>query len=42
MLRPDAPLVSPADLTIPLVLPDGPSIVRAIRDHHATWKARQG
>jgi uncharacterized protein (TIGR00730 family) len=43
MLRPDAPLVSPADLTIPQVLPDGPSIVRAIRDHHATWKAaRQG
>jgi uncharacterized protein (TIGR00730 family) len=41
MLRPDAPLVSPEDLAIPQVLPDGPSIVRAIRDHHARWKARQ-
>lgn len=41
MLRPDAPLVSPEDLTIPQILPDGPSIVRAIRDHHARWKARQ-
>jgi uncharacterized protein (TIGR00730 family) len=42
MLKPDAPLVSPDDLTIPQVLPDGPSIVRAVRDHHARWKARQG
>jgi uncharacterized protein (TIGR00730 family) len=42
MLRPDAPLVSPDDLKIPQILPDGPSIVRAVREHHATWKARQG
>jgi uncharacterized protein (TIGR00730 family) len=42
MLRPDAPLVSPEDLNIPQVLPDGPSIVRAVREHHARWKARQG
>jgi len=41
MLRPDAPLVSPADLKIPQVLPDGPSIVRAVREHHDRWKARQ-
>jgi uncharacterized protein (TIGR00730 family) len=41
MLRPDAPLVSPADLKIPQILADGPSIVRAIREHHARWKARQ-
>jgi len=41
MLRPDAPLISPADLKIPQVLPDGPSIVRAIREHHGRWKARQ-
>jgi uncharacterized protein (TIGR00730 family) len=41
MLRPDAPLVSPGDLKIPQVLPDGPSIVRAIREHHGRWKARQ-
>ena len=31
MLAPDSPLVSPGDLDIPQVLPDGPSIVRAIR-----------
>jgi uncharacterized protein (TIGR00730 family) len=42
MLRPDAPLVSPADLTIPQVLADGPSIVRAVREHHADWQRRQG
>ena len=42
MLRPDAPLVSPEDLTIPQVLADGPSIVRAIREHHARWSERQG
>lgn len=42
MLKPDAPLVRPEDLNIPQVLPDGPSIVRAIRDHHARWAARQG
>ncbi len=41
MLKPDAPLVSPDDLKIPQVLPDGPSIVQAIREHHAQWKARQ-
>jgi len=42
MLRPDVKLVSPADLEIPQILADGPSIVRAIREHHARWKARQG
>jgi predicted Rossmann-fold nucleotide-binding protein len=41
MLQPGAELVSAADLKIPLVLPDGPSIVEAIRAHHAAWKARQ-
>jgi len=42
MLRPDAPLVSPEDLTIPQVLADGPSIVRAIREHHAKWQLQHG
>src|SRR5262245_16915581 len=42
MLRPDVKLVSPADLEIPQILADGPSIVRAIREHHARWQARQG
>src|SRR6185369_11044323 len=31
MLNPDVPLVSPDDLNIPQVLPDGPAIVNAIR-----------
>lgn len=42
MLTPDAPLISPADLAIPRVLPDGPAIIQAIREHHSQWKARQG
>jgi uncharacterized protein (TIGR00730 family) len=42
MLRPDAPLVSPKDLEIPQIVPDGPAIIRAVREHHARWKARQG
>jgi uncharacterized protein (TIGR00730 family) len=41
MLRADAPLVSPADLMIPQILDDGPSIVRAVREHHSQWKSRQ-
>ena len=41
MLRPDAPLVSPDDLNIPRILPDGPAIVAAIREHHAQWAARR-
>lgn len=42
MLRPDGALISPEDLSIPQIHPDGPSIVKAIRDHHAEWKKRQG
>lgn len=41
MLRPDIPLISPSDLQIPQVLADGPSIVQAIREHHAQWKQKQ-
>lgn len=41
MLLPDAPLISPDDLKIPQVLPDGPAIVKAIRDHYEQWKTRQ-
>lgn len=41
MLKPDIPLISPEDLTIPQVLPDGPAIVAAIREHHSRWAARQ-
>jgi uncharacterized protein (TIGR00730 family) len=42
MLRPDFPMISPEDLTIPQVVPDGPSILGVIREHHARWKARKG
>src|SRR5262249_15279704 len=41
MLQPDFALVSPADLEIPRILTDAPSIVQAIREHHAAWQ-RQG
>ena len=39
MLRPDCPLASPGDMSIPLCVEDGPSILRVIREHHAAWKA---
>ena len=39
MLRPDCPLASPEDMTIPVCVEDGPSILRAIRARHAAWKA---
>jgi hypothetical protein len=41
MLRADSPLISPEDLKIPQILPDGPAIVQAIRKHHAQWKGSQ-
>jgi len=42
MLRSDTSLVSPQDMNIPQILPDGPAIVEAIRKHHAVWKQRHG
>ncbi len=43
MLRPDCPLASPNDMTIPVCVEDGPAIVQIVRQHHATWsKSRQG
>jgi uncharacterized protein (TIGR00730 family) len=41
MLRPDARLAGPEDMTIPQIVPDGPAVVAAIREHHARWQARQ-
>jgi hypothetical protein len=38
MLRADLPLASPADMTIPVCVEDGPAIMRVIREHHAAWK----
>ncbi len=40
MIRPDLQLVSPEDLKIPRVLTDAPSIIAAVREHHAQWAAR--
>ena len=42
MLRTDFPLASPADMTIPVCVEDGPAIVRVIREHHAAWQFAQG
>jgi predicted Rossmann-fold nucleotide-binding protein len=39
MLRPDCPLASPHDMTIPVCVEDGPSIIEIIRARHAAWKA---
>ena len=41
MLRPEFPLASPADMTIPVCVEDGPAILRIIREHHAAWQAAQ-
>jgi uncharacterized protein (TIGR00730 family) len=38
MLRPDVPLASPADMTIPICVDDGPSILKIVREHHAAWE----
>src|SRR5262249_44491336 len=35
MLRPEFPLASPGDMTIPVCVDDGPAILRIIREHHA-------
>src|SRR5262245_39528209 len=42
MTKPDIPLVSAKDLKIPQILNDGPSIVKAVCDHHKNWKKKQG
>src|SRR3954452_8541070 len=41
MLRPDAPLASPEDFTIPVCCRTGPEIVDLIREHHGQWKSNQ-
>jgi len=41
MLRPDCPLASAKDMTIPVCVEDGPAIIRMVREHHAAWKKRQ-
>jgi uncharacterized protein (TIGR00730 family) len=38
MLQPDCPLASPEDMDIPVCVPDGPSVVRIVRERYAAWK----
>ena len=40
--RPDCPLASPEDMTIPVCVEDGPSIIEIVRARHAAWKVEQG
>jgi uncharacterized protein (TIGR00725 family) len=41
MLRPDCPLASPADFTIPVCVEDGPSILPIVRERYAAWNAQR-
>ena len=41
MLRPDGPLASPEDFTIPICYRDGQEVLNVIRTHHSRWKANQ-
>jgi uncharacterized protein (TIGR00730 family) len=41
MLRPESPLASPEDMTIPHCVEDGPSILPIIREHYERWKKAQ-
>ena len=40
MLQPDCPLASAQDMSIPVCVKDGPSIIPIIREHHARWLKR--
>jgi len=37
MLRPEFPLASPEDLTLPQCVDDGSGILQIVREHHARW-----
>jgi uncharacterized protein (TIGR00730 family) len=39
MLRPEAPLASPEDFSIPTCCQTGPEALAILREHHARWKA---
>jgi uncharacterized protein (TIGR00730 family) len=41
MLRPDSPLASPEDFTIPICCQTGPEVLEVLRKHHSQWKANQ-
>ncbi len=40
MLRPEFPLASPEDMTIPSCVADGPAAIAVLRDFHARWLAQ--
>jgi hypothetical protein len=42
MLRPDCPLASDADMSIPVCVDDGAGVLTIIRERHAAWRARSG
>jgi uncharacterized protein (TIGR00730 family) len=42
MLRPDFPLASPQDFTIPVCCRAGPDILEILRRHHAAWLIKRG
>ena len=42
MLRPDCPLASAEDMSIPVCVEDGPGILKVIRERHAAWKEAAG
>jgi predicted Rossmann-fold nucleotide-binding protein len=42
MLRPDCPLASATDMSIPVCVEDGAAILPLVRAHHAAWLERQG
>jgi predicted Rossmann-fold nucleotide-binding protein len=37
MLRPEVPLASPEDMTLPQCVEDGQGILRILREHHTGW-----
>lgn len=41
MLREECPLASSQDMSIPVCVEDGPSVIRLIREHHAEWVKAQ-
>ena len=41
MLRPEGPLASPEDFSIPICCQTGPQILDILREHHGRWKACQ-
>jgi uncharacterized protein (TIGR00725 family) len=41
MLKPDCPLASPGDFTIPVCVEDGPAILPIVRERYAAWKAER-